>query len=121
MFTEEDVDRAALVAVVGQTIVEELFEGTDPIAETIRVHGLPLTIIGVLAEKRMSLMGSVQDDIIIVPYTTGFQRISGRTHAMVINVQVFDESSMDIARAKMVDHVRARHGQTPEQEEHFQT
>src|SRR5690625_4390519 len=68
MFTEEDVDRAALVAVVGQTIVEELFEGADPIGETIRVHGLPLTIIGVLAEKGMSLMGSVQDDIIIVPY-----------------------------------------------------
>src|SRR5690625_2699860 len=101
MFTEEDVDRAALVAVVGQTIVEELFEGADPIGETIRVHGLPLTIIGVLAEKGMSLMGSVQDDIIIVPYTTGFQRISGRTHAMVINVQVFDDNTMDIARAKI--------------------
>ena len=119
MFTEEDVDRAALVAVVGQTIVEELFEGADPIGETIRVHGLPLTIIGVLAEKGMSLMGSVQDDIIIVPYTTGFQRISGRTHAMVINVQVFDDNSMDIARAKMIDLLRERHRLSPDQENDF--
>src|SRR5690625_67467 len=119
MFTEEDVDRAALVAVVGQTIVEELFEGADPIGETIRVHGLPLTIIGVLAEKGMSLMGSVQDDIIIVPYTTGFQRISGRTHAMVINVQEFDDNSMDIARAKLIDLLRERHRLSPERENDF--
>ncbi len=119
MFTEEDVDRASLVAVVGQTIVEELFEGADPIGETIRVQGLPLTIIGVLSTKGMSLMGSVQDDIIIVPYTTGFQRISGRSHAMVINVQVYDANSMDIARAKMIDLLRERHRLAPDQENDF--
>jgi putative ABC transport system permease protein len=79
------------VAVVGQTIVEELFEGADPIGETIRVRGLPLTVIGVLAPKGMSLMGSVQDDIVLVPYSTAFQRISGRSHAMVINVQVLTQ------------------------------
>lgn len=119
MFTEEDVERASLVAVVGQTIVDELFEGADPIGETIRVRGLPLTVIGVLATKGMSLMGSVQDDIIIVPFTTGFQRISGRSHAMVINVQVYNERSMDIARAKMVDLLRERHRLSPEQENDF--
>lgn len=119
MFTDEDVDRAALVAVVGRTIVEELFEGADPIGETIRVRGLPLTVIGVLATKGMSLMGSVQDDIVVVPYTTAFQRISGRTHAMVINVQVFDERSMDIARAKITDLLRERHRLVPDQEDDF--
>jgi putative ABC transport system permease protein len=119
MFTEEDVDRAALVAVVGQTIVEELFEGADPIGETIRVRGLPLTIVGVLTTKGMSLMGSVQDDIIIVPYTTAFQRISGRSHAMVINVQVFDSGSMEIAREKMIDLLRERHRLAPNQDNDF--
>jgi len=109
MFTREDIERASLVAVVGQTIIEELFEGADPIGETIRVRGLPLTIIGVLETKGMSLMGSVQDDIIIVPYTTAFQRISGRSHAMVINVQVYDENSMEIAQAKITDLLRERH------------
>src|SRR5690625_7387711 len=67
----------------------------------------------------MSLMGSVQDDIIIVPYPTGYQRISGRTHAMVINVQVFDDNSMDIARAKMIDILRERHRLSPDQENDF--
>jgi putative ABC transport system permease protein len=119
MFTEEHVDQAALVAVVGQTIVDELFEGSDPIGETIRVRGLPLTIIGVLERKGMSLMGSVQDDIVIVPYTTGFQRISGRSHAMVINVQVYNAESMDIARAKMTDLLRERHRLAPYQDNDF--
>jgi putative ABC transport system permease protein len=119
MYTEEHVERADLVAVVGQTIVDELFEGANPIGETIRVRGLPLTVIGVLAPKGMSLMGSVQDDIVLVPYTTAFQRISGRTHAMVINIQVFDQASMGIAREKITDLLRERHGLAPHQENDF--
>jgi putative ABC transport system permease protein len=119
MYTEEHVERADLVAVVGQTIVDELFEGADPIGETIRVRGLPLTVIGVLAPKGMSLMGSVQDDIVLVPYTTAFQRISGRSHAMVINIQVYDQASMGIAREKITDLLRERHGLAPHQENDF--
>ncbi|MCH8569000.1 MAG: ABC transporter permease [Balneolales bacterium] len=119
MYDESDVENATLVAVVGQTIVDELFEGADPIGETIRVRGLPLEIIGVLAPKGMSLMGSVQDDIVLVPYTTAFQRISGRSHAMVINVQVFNEESMEIAQLKIADLLRERHGLAPYQEDDF--
>ena len=119
MFSDEDVERAALVAVVGQTIVDELFEGSDPIGETVRVHGLPLEIIGVLTQKGMSLMGSVQDDIVIVPYSTAFQRISGRSHAMVINVQVYDQESMTIAQAKIADLLRERHRLAPYQDDDF--
>lgn len=119
MFTPEHVDQAALVAVIGQTIVDELFEGSDPIGETVRVRGLPLEVIGVLERKGMSLMGSVQDDIVLVPYTTAFQRISGRSHAMVINVQVYNAESMEIARAKMTDLLRERHRLAPDQENDF--
>ncbi len=119
MFTEEDVATANTVGVVGQTVVRELFEGSDPIGETIRIRGVPIRVIGVLAPKGMSLMGSVQDDIVILPYTTSFQRISGRSHAMVINVQVYDSGSMDIAQAKIVDLLRERHRLTPDQENDF--
>lgn len=119
MFSDEDVERAALVAVVGQTIVDELFEGSDPIGETVRVRGLPLEIIGVLSRKGMSLMGSVQDDIVIVPYRTAFQRVSGRSHAMVINVQVYDQQSMTIAQAKITDLLRERHRLAPYQDDDF--
>ncbi len=119
MFTAEELARAEQVAVVGQTIVEELFEGSNPIGETIRVRGLPLTVIGILERRGMSLMGSVQDDIIIVPYTTGFQKISGRSHAMVINVQVFSAESMEIAQLKIADLLRERHRLGPDQEDDF--
>ncbi len=119
MFTAEELHRAEQVAVIGETIVEELFEGTDPTGEIIRVRGLPLRVIGVLSRKGMSLMGSVQDDIIIVPYTTAFQKISGRSHAMVINVQVFSDSVMQMARLKMTDLLRERHRLDPDQENDF--
>jgi putative ABC transport system permease protein len=67
----------------------------------------------------MSLMGSVQDDIVLVPYTTAFQRISGRTHAMVINVQVYDQAAMGIAQEKITDLLRERHRLAPHQENDF--
>jgi len=119
MFTQEHIDEAALVAVVGQTIVEEIFDGSDPIGETVRIRGIPITIIGVLERKGMSLMGSVQDDIVILPYSTAFQRVSGRTHAMVINIQVFDQASMGIAQEKITELLRERHGLGPDQENTF--
>jgi putative ABC transport system permease protein len=119
MYTEEEVERSALVAVVGQTLVEELFDGSDPIGETIRIRGVPIEIIGILSVKGMSLMGSVQDDIVLIPYTTAFQRISGRSHAMVINIQVYNDESMDIAQAKITDLLRERHGLAPYQENDF--
>jgi putative ABC transport system permease protein len=119
MFNEEEVARAAQVAVIGQTLVEELFDGADPVGQTIRVRGFPLEVIGVLSAKGMSLMGSVQDDIIIVPYSTAYRYISGRTHAMVINVQVFDAGAMELARMKITDLLRERHRLGPEQEDDF--
>ncbi len=119
MFDEEDVVRANKVAVVGQTIVEELFEGTDPVGEIIRVRGNPLEVIGVLERKGMSLMGSVQDDIILVPYTTAFRYVSGRSHAMVINTQIISSDAMDVARLKISDLLRERHRLGPTQADDF--
>jgi putative ABC transport system permease protein len=119
MYDEEDVVFARQVAVVGQTIVEELFEGADPIGETIRVRGMPLEVIGVLETKGMSLMGSVQDDIILVPYSTAFRYISGRSHAMVINTQVLHQDMMPVARQKITDLLRERHRLGPDQDNDF--
>ena len=119
MFSEEDVARANKVAVVGQTLVDELFDGADPIGLTIRVRGMPLEIIGVLERKGMSLMGSVQDDIILIPYSTAFRYVSGRTHAMVINCQIISDENMDGARRRIVDLLRERHRLAPGQENDF--
>jgi putative ABC transport system permease protein len=69
MFTQRDVDKKKKVCVVGQTVVDELFSGSDPIGQKIRVRNTPFIILGVLKEKGESGMGNDQDDIILAPST----------------------------------------------------
>jgi len=76
MFNESAVRSNAKLAVIGQTVVENLFpNGEDPVGKTIRFNNIPFKIIGVLAEKGESTFGQDQDDIILAPYTTVQKRI----------------------------------------------
>ena len=75
MFTAQDVRSAAKVCVVGQTVVDQLFGGEDPVGKSIRVNRIPLKILGVLSQKGYNYFGSDQDDTIIVPYTTVMRRL----------------------------------------------
>ena len=87
MFTEQDVRATAKVCIVGQTIVNELFPNEDPVGQILRIRNIPFKILGVLARKGMSVMGSDQDEVIIVPYTSAMKRISKRTNINSIIVQ----------------------------------
>ena len=69
-FDASHVKTAARVAVLGQTVVDELFSGSDPIGQTIRIKNLPFQVIGVLDKKGYNAWGRDQDDVIMVPYTT---------------------------------------------------
>ncbi len=69
-FTEGQVKNAARVAVLGQTVVDQLFGGSDPIGQTIRIKNLSFQVLGVLAKKGQTAWGQDQDDTVIVPYTT---------------------------------------------------
>lgn len=76
MFTDAEVNAAAKVAVIGQTVVENLFaDGEDPVGQTIRYNNIPFKVIGVLAEKGENTFGQDQDDVILAPYTTVQKRI----------------------------------------------
>src|SRR5690349_17263000 len=70
-FTKQDVDSDAKVALLGQTVVDNLFNGNDPVGQVIRIKHVPFTVVGTLVPKGQSPMGQDQDDIIIVPITTG--------------------------------------------------
>ncbi len=77
-FTQADMDTAARVALVGQTVVENLFDpGEEPVGATIRIKNVPFRVIGVLAPKGQSAQGSDQDDIIFIPFTTAERKVFG--------------------------------------------
>ncbi|HYM37016.1 MAG TPA: ABC transporter permease, partial [Nitrospiraceae bacterium] len=77
-FTQTDMDMAARVALVGQTVVDNLFEpGEEPVGATIRLKNVPFTVIGVLAPKGQSSQGSDQDDTIFIPFTTAERKVLG--------------------------------------------
>ena len=116
-FTERDINSAAKVCVIGQTIVAKLFQTSNPLGETIRIKNTPFRVIGVLEKKGANLVGEDQDNIILLPYTTVQKRLQGSTFK---NVNAIIASSrtmkqMDEA-ADQVRHLLAeRHNIAPDE------
>jgi putative ABC transport system permease protein len=76
-FTQEDVEYAAKVCVLGQTVVANLFGQDDPVDQTIRVQKIPCRVIGVLEVKGQTTTGQDQDDVVIMPFTTVQKKVRG--------------------------------------------
>ncbi|HWA86550.1 MAG TPA: ABC transporter permease [Opitutus sp.] len=95
MFTEQDVRSVAKVAVVGKTVVDQLFPNEDPVGQTIRIRNIPFKIVGVLSPKGFNLFGSDQDDIVVVPYTSHMKRLSRRTNINSIMLQATSAGAID--------------------------
>ncbi|MEQ1577600.1 MAG: ABC transporter permease [Hyphomicrobium sp.] len=98
-----DVRSAARVALIGKTVVKELFAGEDPTGATIRIKNVPFQVVGVLSRKGQSSMGRDQDDAVLIPMTTARNRIVGKSDVQndqVGNVYAKIDSSADIAVAQ---------------------
>jgi len=80
IFSQQDVDSATKVALIGKTIANNLFGETNPIGEVIRIKKIPFRIIGVLGPKGQNQFGQDQDDIILIPYSTAQKKIKGVTN-----------------------------------------
>ena len=76
-FSQEDVDRASAVCVLGHTVVDNLFPNENALGKTIRLGSVPCTVIGVFVPKGMSASGMDQDDFVVMPYTTVMKRVTG--------------------------------------------
>ena len=87
MFTESDVRAIAKVAVIGKTIVDQLFPDVDPVGQTLIIRNIPFKVVGVLAPKGFNLFGQDQDDVVIIPYTSHMRRITKRNFVNSIMVQ----------------------------------
>jgi putative ABC transport system permease protein len=108
-FTDQDVHNAAKVAVVGQTVVRQIFGDDDALGQTLRVGNVPFQIVGVLAGKGLSIMGQDQDDAVIIPYTTAMKRIMGVTNLRTINVEAATSDKIEQVQNQITDLLRQRH------------
>lgn len=110
MFSQQQVGSAAKVALLGATVVAELFEGGDPVGEIIRIRNVPFKVIGTLKAKGTSLVGSDQDDRIIVPYTSAMKRLTGdKDKIRRINIQAESPAMMPVIEEEMTRLLRERH------------
>lgn len=109
-FTEQHVNAADKVCLVGQTIVDNIFgSGEDPVGKIIRFNKIPFKIIGVLNEKGENAFGQDQDDIILAPYTTVQKRILAIPYIQTIYASAKDENSSELATAEVTDILRTSH------------
>ncbi len=109
-FSQNDVDMAANVAVIGETVRKNLFGATDPVGETIRISNLPFKVVGVLVPKGTSAaMGQDQDDVIIVPITTLQKKITGQDWLRWIMVSAISREASYTAQQQITSLLRDRH------------
>jgi putative ABC transport system permease protein len=109
-FTDQEVRSSAKVTVIGKTTATQLFGTVDPVGQIIRIKNVPFLVTGMLKSKGMSLMGSDQDDVVIVPYTTAMKRLTGDTKLRSINVQVDSADLIPQVQQQIAGLLRQRHG-----------
>lgn len=121
-FTYEDVQNAAKVCVLGQTVVNKLFGGMDPIGQLVRIEKVPFAVIGVLARKGMSLSGPDRDDVVLVPITAAQERLFHTTFPHMVNmimVKATGPEDLDTAQQQIIELLRQRHRIAPGKEDDF--
>jgi putative ABC transport system permease protein len=110
--TQPDVDGAAKVCLLGQTVVDNLFGEMDPIGQVVRIKKFPFTVVGVLSGKGQTTWGQDQDDVVYVPLTTGQRLLFGQQFpGMVrsISVQATGPDTMKLAEEQITQLLRQRH------------
>jgi putative ABC transport system permease protein len=111
-FTDQDVKSSTKVALLGQTVVDNLFGDQNPVGQTIRIKNVPFTVIGVLSPKGQSAQGQDQDDVIYIPVTTSQKKLFGTQFpGMVRIIMVKAKSAEDLAPAEkqITELIRQRH------------
>jgi putative ABC transport system permease protein len=121
-FTDQDIRSATKVCILGQTVVDNLFGGIDPIGQIIRIKKVPFTVIGIMEKKGQSIIGQDQDDVIYIPVTTAQKKIVGTSiPGMVRAIMVKARSAEDLplAEKQVTELLRQRHRSGPNKEDDF--
>jgi putative ABC transport system permease protein len=123
-FTDQDVDSAAKVALIGDTVARNLFGSADPVDQTIRIKNVPFTVIGLLTPKGQSPSGQDQDDIVLLPISSAKRNVLGGSAAAPravgsLMVQAAGAAVMSQAQHELETLLRQRHRIQPGQEDDF--
>ena len=100
-FSDNDVRGMRKVAVIGNTVAQNLFPGVDPVGSQLQIRNVPFDIVGVLATKGQNAGGQDQDDIVIIPYTTAQARLSGSTRIFQILVSATSQQDLPAAQQEV--------------------
>jgi len=109
VFSDEEVDLAANVCVIGTTVAKNLFLDENPVGKTLRIGNLPFRVDGVLESKGQNVIGQDQDDAVYAPYTTVQRKISGITWVQFINASAISPVASVAAVAPITSLLRERH------------
>jgi len=121
-FTEQELDGAAKVCVLGKTVADNLFGGIDPVGQIARIQKIPFTVVGVLTPKGQTTWGQDQDDIVFVPLTTAQRQLFGQAFpGMVRNiaVQAWGPDEVKQVETQIKELLRQRHRIQPNQDDDF--
>jgi len=121
-FTDQEAKTAAKVALLGRTVVENLFGGMDPVGQMIRIKDMPFLVIGVLESKGQSMMGQDQDDAVIVPFHTAQKKLFGTPFPGLVRFTMVKAKSNDLldeAEKQITMLLHQRHHIGPKQDNDF--
>ena len=118
-FTQDDVTRATDVAVLGETVRQNLFGSSDPVGQTVRIGNLPFRVVGVLSAKGSSGMGQDQDDGVYIPITTLQKKITGQDWLQFVMASAVSQPATYAAQDQITALLRDRHHIRPGQDDDF--
>ncbi len=118
-YTDVDVRSANKVAVIGKTILDQMYPGEDPIGQIIRIKNVPFKIVGMLMPKGLSVQGQDQDDLIVIPYTSAMKRVQRATTVRSIIVQTAKPTLLAPVQQQITELLRQRHRITQGRDDDF--
>ncbi|MBT8398125.1 MAG: ABC transporter permease [Gemmatimonadetes bacterium] len=108
-FSEDDERRSARVAVLGNSVKENLFGNEYPLGEIVRIENIPFEVVGVLSEKGISAEGSNEDNQILIPLRTGLRRVFNQSNIRNVHIQAVSREAMRPVEAEIRELLRERH------------
>ncbi len=118
-FGDSEVRAAAKVCLLGSTVADSLFDGQDPVGQTVRIKNFPFRVIGVLETKGGNTMGQDQDDVVVAPYTTVMHLLKGSQKIDMFMASAVSQAAVPEAQKQIEALLRQRHRLQPGQDSDF--